>query len=204
MFLLVCCLTVAANSLPPEARRRAEVLSGGNKRKLSAALALAWVTHGMDTVLRSEWSWCPRVMCLCHVSMSWCRDVSWCPRGPVKVVWISNVWSHLVPYAPDIVYLVHAQTYPCNSLASFCLWGHVSRFPAFSQHSNRIGKIWLQHSYFLPFFDLKSSRFFKSVATDVCCESEMGSPALAILDEPSCGLDPAARRALWSGRETDL
>ena len=26
----------------------------------------------------------------------------------------------------------------------------------------------------------------------------MGSPALAILDEPSCGLDPAARRALWT------
>lgn len=25
----------------------------------------------------------------------------------------------------------------------------------------------------------------------------MGSPALAVLDEPSCGLDPAARRALW-------
>lgn len=28
-----------------EARRRAEVLSGGNKRKLSAALALAWMTQ---------------------------------------------------------------------------------------------------------------------------------------------------------------
>eukprot|EP00931_Biecheleriopsis_adriatica_P087374 TRINITY_DN61860_c0_g1_i1.p1 TRINITY_DN61860_c0_g1~~TRINITY_DN61860_c0_g1_i1.p1 ORF type:complete len:2265 (+),score=447.26 TRINITY_DN61860_c0_g1_i1:78-6872(+) len=26
----------------------------------------------------------------------------------------------------------------------------------------------------------------------------MGAPALAILDEPSCGLDPAARRALWT------
>jgi len=26
----------------------------------------------------------------------------------------------------------------------------------------------------------------------------MGSPSLAILDEPSCGLDPAARRALWT------
>jgi len=26
----------------------------------------------------------------------------------------------------------------------------------------------------------------------------MGQPSLAVLDEPSCGLDPAARRALWS------
>eukprot|EP00930_Biecheleria_cincta_P031237 TRINITY_DN21692_c0_g1_i1.p1 TRINITY_DN21692_c0_g1~~TRINITY_DN21692_c0_g1_i1.p1 ORF type:complete len:2300 (+),score=403.74 TRINITY_DN21692_c0_g1_i1:87-6986(+) len=26
----------------------------------------------------------------------------------------------------------------------------------------------------------------------------MGAPALAVLDEPSCGLDPAARRALWT------
>merc|ERR1719269_66984 len=26
----------------------------------------------------------------------------------------------------------------------------------------------------------------------------MGHPSLAVLDEPSCGLDPAARRALWN------
>eukprot|EP00435_Cladocopium_sp_Y103_P035658 s2043_g9.t1 len=32
----------------------------------------------------------------------------------------------------------------------------------------------------------------------------MGSPSLAILDEPSCGLDPAARRALWTGNANEF
>ncbi|CAL1135175.1 unnamed protein product [Cladocopium goreaui] len=32
----------------------------------------------------------------------------------------------------------------------------------------------------------------------------MGSPSLAILDEPSCGLDPAARRALWTGNTNEI
>ena len=80
-----------------EARRRAEVLSGGNKRKLSAALALAWVTQECGA---------------CPVS----HDVP-CPFICLNFKRLKSI----VPYAPDIVYLVHAQTYPCNSLASFCL-----------------------------------------------------------------------------------